>query len=98
MPEKKTKADKPYRIDGKTFTWTTDEGDTIEIPMRIKLKVIRTLADRDVDDVATMFAILEQVIPDQAEVLDEQDINDFTQMFQTWQTEYTKLSGASLGE
>jgi hypothetical protein len=98
MPEKKTKADKRYRIDGKTFTWTTDEGDTIEIPMRVKLKVIRSLANQDVDDVATMFAILEQVIPNQAEVLDEQDVGDFAAMFRSWQSEYTKLAGATPGE
>jgi hypothetical protein len=98
MPEKKAKSDKRYRIDGKTFTWTTDEGDTVEIPMRVKLKVIRSLASQDVDDVATMFAILEQIIPDQAEVLDEQDVADFALMFRTWQSEYTKLTGATPGE
>lgn len=98
MPEKKTKADKPYKIDGKTFTWTTDEGDAIEIPMRIKLKVLRSLSARDVDDVGTMFDMLEAIIPNQADKLDEQDVNDFIAMFRTWQAEYTALNGATPGE
>ena len=97
MPEKKTKTDKPYSIDGKTFTWTTEDGDTVEIPMRVKLKVIRSMADRDMD-AAAMFDILEQIAPGQGDTIDEMDVNDFTAMFQTWQTEYTSLSGASLGE
>ena len=97
MPTKKTAADKRYSIDGKTFTWTTEDGEAVEIPMRIKLKVIRSLAGRDLDAEA-MFLILEQIIPGQAETLDEMDLNDFQDMFSTWQDEYQKLSGATLGE
>jgi hypothetical protein len=66
--------------------------------MRVKLKMIRQMAGRDLDPSA-MFDILEQLIPDQAEVLDEMDIvTDFQPMFEAWQDEYNKLSGASLGE
>lgn len=97
MPTKKTATGREYKVDGKTFTWTTDEGDTITVPMRIKLKVIRSMADRDMD-AGAMFDILEKIVPDQAEVLDEQDVNDFMQMFRTWQSEYTALSGATPGE
>lgn len=96
MPTKKANG-KQYAINGKTFTWTTDEGGTVEIPMRLKLKVIRELADREMD-ASAMFDILERVIPGQADALDEMDVNDFSAMFQTWQTEYQKLSGAALGE
>lgn len=98
MPEKKTKADKRYQIDGKTFTWTTDEGDEVKIPLRLKLKVVRALAGDDLDNVDTMFKILDQIAPGQADVLDEQDVNDFTLMFTTWQTEYNALTGATPGE
>lgn len=86
-----------YTIDGKTFVWTTEDGDTVEIPMRIKLKVIRGMADRDLNADA-MFDILEALIPGQAEILDEMDLNDFQAMFNAWQKEYEALSGASLGE
>lgn len=97
MPEKKTKADKPYRIDGKKFVWTTDEGDTVTIPLRIKLKLIRSMAGRDLD-AASMFDMLEALIPGQADTLDEMDVNDFQAMFKAWQTEYNALTGATLGE
>jgi hypothetical protein len=96
MPTKKANG-KQYAVNGKTFTWTTEDGDTVEIPLRIKLKVIRDLADRDMD-AAAMFAILERVVPDQTDTLDEMDLNDFSAMFSTWQDEYQKLSGATLGE
>lgn len=92
MPEKGR-----YTIDGKTFTWVTEDGAKVEIPMRIKLKVIRGMADMDLNADA-MFKILEALIPGQADVLDEMDLNDFQAMFTAWQAEYTKLSGASLGE
>lgn len=105
MPTKTTESGREYEIDGKTFIWhpEDDEGNTgsleaIRIPMRIKLKVIRALSDQDIDDAATMFRLLESVIPGQATALDEMDMNDFVDMFGTWQTEYTLLNGASLPE
>ena len=97
MPAKTTDDGRKYEVDGKTFTWTTDEGATVAIPMRLKLKVIRSLAGRE-QDVAVMFEILEQIAPGQAEVMDEMDVNDFQLMFTTWQKEYNALTGASLGE
>jgi hypothetical protein len=104
MPAKTTKADQPYEIDGKTFTWQPLDDDDVRgnlppvrIPMRVKLKVIRDLAGQDLD-AAAMFDIFERLIPDQAEALDEMDLNDFQAMFMAWQKEYEALSGASLGE
>ena len=97
MPEKKATNGTRYHIDGKVFTWTTDDGDTITIPMRIKLKVLRLMGDKDMD-ATVMFEMLEAIAPDQSAVLDEMDVNDFQAMFTTWQDEYTKLSGATLGE
>jgi hypothetical protein len=98
MPTKTTKDGQRYRVTAKDFTWTSDEGTEVTIPLRIKLKVIRQLADQDPDNVAVMFAILEQLIPHQGEALDEMDVNDFTAMFSAWQDEYTKLGGATPGE
>lgn len=92
MPEKGR-----YAINGKTFTWTTEDEDQITIPLRIKLKLIRGMAGRELDADA-MFDILDALIPDQADTLDEMDVNDFQAMFISWQGEYERLSGASLGE
>lgn len=97
MPEKKTESGKRYAINGKSFTWTTEDGDTVEIPLRINVKVIRSLAGRDLDAEA-MFLMLEQIAPGRTDVFDEMDLNDFQAMFQQWQKEYQALSGATLGE
>lgn len=97
MPEKNTPNGQKYKINGKTFTWTTEDGDTVDIPMRIKLKVVRELSGRDLDAEA-MFLVLEKLIPGETDTLDEMDLNDFQDMFGAWQKEYSKLSGATLGE
>lgn len=86
-----------YTVSGRTFTWTTEDGEAVEIPLRIKLKVIRSVADRELD-AAAMFDLLEQIIPGQTDVLDEMDIHDFESMFSAWQREYQARSGATLGE
>lgn len=105
MPTKTTKAGREYDVTGKKFIWhpLDDDGNTgnlsdVEIPMRLKLKVLRSMAGEDVDNVATMFRLLEQLVPNHADTLDEMDVNDFTQMFSTWQDEYNALNGATPGE
>ena len=98
-PESETdEIEKRYRIEGKTFIWTTDEGTEIRIPLRIKLKIIRSMGDKDIDNVGVMFEMLDQIVPDQADAIDEQDVNDFQAMFLAWQVEYNSVQGASLGE
>lgn len=104
MPTKTTAAGREYEVTGKKFVWhpLDDEGDAgnlpdVTIPLRIKLKVIRAMSDRQLD-AAAMFTMLEALIPDQGETLDEMDVNDFTAMFSTWQTEYNALTGATPGE
>ena len=104
MPEKKSKTGEPYKVTGKRFVWQPiDDNDergnlpAIEIPLRMKLKVIRDLSGRDLD-AASMFEILERLIPGQADALDEMDVNDFSAMFVAWQQEYQALNGATLGE
>lgn len=103
MPEKTTTDGRTYKVDGKMFVWTPegDDGQPVDaqvrIPLRIKLKVIRALAGRPLDN-EVMFEMLEALIPEQADVLDEMDVNDFQAMFTAWQSEYNTVSGASLGE
>lgn len=99
MPSKKAKTGQQYAIDGKTFVWTSPEADVeIRIPMRLKLKTIRAMSGRNLDDLETMFDLLDAVAPGQGEALDELDVNEFQAMFDAWQTEYNALSGATLGE
>lgn len=97
MPTKKADGGQSYKVTGKQLEWTTEDGDTVTLPMRIKLKVIRQMAGRDLD-AAAMFDMLETLVPDQGAVLDEMDVNDFQAMFTTWQTEYNALTGATPGE
>lgn len=104
MPEKTTESGRKYEIDGRTFMWhpEDDNGEVgnvpdVRIPLRLKLKVVRALGGRDLDS-EVMFELLNALIPNQAEVLDEMDVNDFQEMFTTWQDEYNSLTGASLGE
>lgn len=86
------------KVEGKAYIWTTEDGDTVTIPLRIKLKVLRAVGTSRAFDATEMFAMLELLIPDQTEVLDEMDVNDFTEMFSAWQTAYNESTGAQLGE
>lgn len=97
MPPKKKQEVKSYTVDEKLFVWTTDEGDSVTIPMRLKLGVIRKMSGRDVD-ADVMFEIIDAVAPGQESVLDEMDVRDFQRMFLAWQTEYNASAGATLGE
>lgn len=104
MPEKTTKDGRTYRIDGKALFWPPEDDDgaqgnlpEIRIPLRLKMKTVLAVAGRDMDN-ESMNALLSAVIPDQSEALGEMDVNDFQDMFTTWQTEYNSLTGASLGE
>lgn len=102
MPTKKTDAGVEYEVDDKKFTWhpEDDNGNRaggVVIPLRIKLKLIRSMADRELDS-AAMFDMLSALAPNQQDVLDDMDVNDFQEMFTTWQSEYNALTGASLGE
>ena len=94
---KKTPQDHRGKVAGKVFTWTTEDGDTIDIPLRIKVKVLRSMSSKDLD-VDGMFAMLEALIPGQAEAIDELDVNDLTNMFTAWQSAYNAQTGATLGE
>lgn len=104
MPTKTTAAGREYEVTGKKFIWhPLDDDDEVgnlpdvTIPLRLKLGQIRDMAQRELDP-AAMFSILERLIPGQSDALDEMDINDFAEMFRTWQVEYNALAGATLGE
>lgn len=102
MPKKKTATGREYDVTGKAFTWhpDSDEGETlpdVTLPLRIKLKLIRRMNDVNLD-AAGMFAMLEAVAPGQMDTFDEMDVNDFTDCFTTWQSEYQALQGATPGE
>ena len=90
MPER-------YTVEGKTFTWTTEDGAQVSIPLRVRMRLIRGMTGVDLD-AEGMFKMLDALIPEQAEALDDMDVNDFADMFRAWQREYNALSGASLGE
>lgn len=90
--------DERVAIEGKTFVFTSAEDDLrVEIPLRLRLKVLRSLSGRDLDADA-MFTILAAVAPGQEEVLDELDLLEFQEVFTLWQEAYNDKAGASLGE
>lgn len=100
-PRKPAHARKPQdhrsRVDGKTFIWTTEDEHQLMIPLRIKMKVLRAVGNGDLD-ADGMFAMLEALIPDQVDLMDDMDVNDFTSAFTAWQAAYSALNGATLGE
>lgn len=97
MPVKTSPRGHEYKVGDKKFEWTTEDGEVLTLPMRLKLKVIRSLSGEELDP-STMFVILESIAPGQGSVLDEMDVNEFVDCFSTWQAEYQALTGASLGE
>jgi hypothetical protein len=104
MPPKK-KAEKDakknadrFKVDGRTFTWTTEDGDTIALPLRLNVKDVRELNDRPLD-ASGMYELLERVAPDQAPKFDEMDfLFDFQPMYEAWHDEYESAAGATVGE
>jgi len=104
MPEKTSENGRKYDIDGRSLVWhpEDDEGvagnlPDIRIPLRIKMKLVLAMSDKTMDS-AVMSEMLAAIIPNQTEATGEMDVNDFQDMFVTWQTEYNTLTGASLGE
>lgn len=104
MPEKTSKQGREYDIDGRKVLWhpEDDEGESgnlpdIRLPLRLKLGLVLDLAGKDLDN-ETMALMLERLIPDQMDALREMDVNDFQDMFVTWQEEYNTITGASTGE
>jgi len=103
MVSKTTPEGRTYEIDGRRLTWHPEvwEGEEplpdVVIPLRIKLGLILSV-DEDEITPSAMKRMLDMLIPNQSETLAEMDLNDFQDMFTTWQREYAALTGASLGE
>lgn len=98
MPPK-SKIDSQGRVDGKNFVWTTEDGDEVRVPLRVKMKVLRAVAQEDLDRPDVMMDMLTQIVgDDQSDVMDEMDVNDFVRMFSGWNTAYNAQNGATLGE
>lgn len=89
--------DPRVEVDGKLFRFTSEDGVAVEIPLRLRLKVLRALSGRDLD-AETMFEILAAVAPGQEDALDELDLREFQTLFSLWQEAYGDQSGATLGE
>jgi hypothetical protein len=98
IPENAKKPnDHRVSVKDKVFTWTTEDGDTLTIPLRVKMKVLRQLNDIALD-AEGMFQMVTAVAPDQAAIIDEMDANDFTAAFEAWREAYAEEAEASLGE
>ncbi|MGL5828199.1 MAG: hypothetical protein ACRC0L_01360 [Angustibacter sp.] len=97
MPTKSAGSSR-YHVDGKVFTWLSDDGEDVTLPLRLKVGALRKLAKADDADIESMFALVLSVAPDAGDQLDELDVNEFSAMFEAWQREYQLLSGATLGE
>lgn len=94
---KKNFQDGRIDIKGKIFTWHTEDGNKLVLPLRVKVKVLRELNDLMLD-ADGMYQMAIAVAPDQAKVIDEMDLNDFTDGFNAWRAAYADLAGAGLGE
>lgn len=104
MPEKTSKQGRKYDIDGRKVVWhpEDDEGEQgnlpdVRLPLRIKMGLVLDAGEQEMDN-AGMVRMLELLIPNQMDTLREMDVNDFQDMFITWQDEYNSLTGASMGE
>ena len=104
MPEKTSSQGRKYDIDGRKVVWHPEDDDgevgnlpDVLIPLRLKLGVVLDMKVEELNN-DTMAKMLETIIPNQMDMLREMDVNDFQDMFSTWQTEYNTVTGANLGE
>lgn len=105
MVDKNSKQGRKYAIDGRKLIWHPEDDDGVQgnmpdvtIPLRIKMRTVLALADRDLDN-GGMADMLRAILPEsQHDLIDDMDVNDFQDMFVTWQEEYSSLTGGSLGE
>lgn len=105
MVSKTSEQGRTYDIDGRRLIWHPEDDDgnqgampDVTIPLRIKMKTILAMAETDLDTVG-MSEMLKAILPEsQHAFIQEMDVNDFQDMFGTWQSEYNTLTGGSLGE
>lgn len=104
MVSKTSKQGRTYDIDGRSLIWHPEDDDgeqgnlpDVRVPLRLKMGLVLKFADRDMDN-KVMAEMVRAIIPGDGAVVDEMDVNDFQDMFTTWQSEYNSLTGGSLGE
>ncbi|MBA3782397.1 MAG: hypothetical protein H0X12_11175 [Nocardioides sp.] len=104
MVSKTSEHGRPYDIDGRVLIWhpEDDEGargnvPDVRIPLRIKMKLVLSMGEKEIDN-TVMAEMVRAIVPNQGDVINEMDVNDFQDMFTTWQSEYNTLTGGSLGE
>lgn len=105
MVDKTSKQGRTYSIDGRRVVWHPEDDDgeqgtmpDVTIPLRIKMKTVIALANQELDTLG-MSKMLAAILPEsQMPMIEDMDVNDFQDMFVTWQDEYNSLTGGSLGE
>jgi phage FluMu protein gp41 len=85
------------KVEGKIFTWTDEDEMVLTIPLRIKMKILRSQSNA-ILDADGMFSMIEAIAPDQSDIIDEMDVNSFMAAFTEWQSVYNERTGATLGE
>lgn len=110
MVQKTSSQKRSYDIDATKkvacLVWHPEDDDgeqgnlpDVRVPLRLKMGLLLDIAgDRTMDN-QVMLDLLDAVIPEtHRATLRLMDVNDFQDMFTTWQTEYNTLTGGSLGE
>lgn len=106
MVDKTSKQGRTYSIDGRRIIWHPEDDDgaqgnlpDVVIPLRLKMRIVLQFADKDSMDNVTMSEMLRAILPAAHQsTIEDMDVNDFQDMFVTWQDEYNSLTGGSLGE
>lgn len=106
MVDKISTQGRSYAIDGRRVVWhpEDDEGTQgnlpdIVIPLRLKMRTVLQFAEHDSLDNVNMAEMLKAILPAAHQgSIEDMDVNDFQDMFSTWQAEYNSVTGGSLGE
>lgn len=85
-----------FVIEGRDLVWTDLDGETIAVPLRMPLSLIRKVKNANLDDPETMIDIILALVPGLDE--DRVDFADFQHLFVTWQHIYNERAAAALGE
>lgn len=81
----------------KDFTYTAESGQSLTLPLRLKVGTLRKA--RKLEEVDFAFTIIESIADEKSlEVIDEMDAAEMRVMFEQWQRAYNDRAGASLPE
>jgi hypothetical protein len=105
MPTKTSASGRKFDIDGRVLIWHPEqfEGDEqipdVRIPLRLKLGKLLELGEQQVmSSNEKMQQLIIAIAPSQQPMILEMDVNDFQDMFSTWQREYALIAGVAMGE